>query len=132
VSGSILVFDWAEHAEGANAGHGWVHSDPRGRGWRHGQFAGSRAQPRAPVFRYLACDTRFCPAGLPRHCTLLRVPDLKGQGLVDNLLSIAGRIGEKAVLILSSDLPVVAVARGPRSKHTTSWPYRPRHGRRAR
>jgi D-aspartate ligase len=60
---------------------------------------------------YLACDTRFCAAGLSRHCTLLRVPDLKGQGLVDGLLSIAGRIGEKAVLILSSDLQVVAVSR---------------------
>ncbi len=59
---------------------------------------------------YLASDTRFCPAGLSRQCTLLRVPDLKGQGLVDGLLSIAGRIGEKAVLILSSDLQVVAVS----------------------
>jgi D-aspartate ligase len=59
---------------------------------------------------YLACDTRFCPAGLSRQCTLLRVPDLKGQGLVDGLLSIAGRIGEKAVLILSSDVQVVAVS----------------------
>jgi D-aspartate ligase len=59
---------------------------------------------------YLACDTRFCPAGLSRQCTLLRVPDLKGHGLVDGLLSIAGRIGEKAVLILSSDLQVVAVS----------------------
>jgi D-aspartate ligase len=60
---------------------------------------------------YLACDTRFCPAGLSRQCTLLRVPDLKGQGLVDGLLSIAGRIGEKAVLMLSSDLQVAAVSR---------------------
>ena len=60
---------------------------------------------------YLACDTRFCPAGLSRHATLLRVPDLQGRGLVDGLLSIAGRIGEKAVLILSSDLHVVAVSR---------------------
>ena len=60
---------------------------------------------------YLACDTRFCPAGLSRQCTLLRVPDLKGQGLVDGLLSIAGRIGEKAVLILSSDPQVAAVSR---------------------
>jgi D-aspartate ligase len=60
---------------------------------------------------YLACDTRFCPAGLSRHGTLLRVPDLQGRGLVDGLLSIAGRIGEKAVLILSSDLHVVAVSR---------------------
>jgi D-aspartate ligase len=59
---------------------------------------------------YLACDTRFCPAGLSRQCTLVRVPDLKGRGLVDGLLSIAGRIGEKAVLILSSDLQVVAVS----------------------
>jgi D-aspartate ligase len=59
---------------------------------------------------YLACDTRFCPAGLSRQCTLLRVPDLEGQGLVDGLLSIAGRIGEKAVLILTSDLQVVAVS----------------------
>ena len=39
---------------------------------------------------YLACDTRFCAAGLSRHCTFLRVPDLEGQGLVDGLLSIAG------------------------------------------
>ena len=59
---------------------------------------------------YLACDTRFCPAGLSRQCTLLRVPDLEGQGLVDGLLSIAGRIGEKAVLILSSDVQVLAVS----------------------
>jgi D-aspartate ligase len=59
---------------------------------------------------YLASDTRFCPAGLSRQCTLLRVPDLEAQGLVDGLLSIAGRIGEKAVLILSSDLQVVAVS----------------------
>jgi D-aspartate ligase len=60
---------------------------------------------------YLACDTRFCPAGLSRQCTLLRVPDLEGQGLVDGLLSVAGRIGEKAVLILSSDVQVLAVSR---------------------
>ena len=60
---------------------------------------------------YLACDTRFCPAGLSRQCTLLRVPDLEGQGLVDGLLSVAGRIGEKAVLILSGDVQVLAVAR---------------------
>ena len=60
---------------------------------------------------YLACDTRFCPAGLSRQCTLLRVPDLEGRGLVDGLLSIAGRIGEKAVLILSSDLQALAVSR---------------------
>jgi D-aspartate ligase len=59
---------------------------------------------------YLACDTRFCPAGLSRQCTVLRVPDLEGQGLVDGLLSIAGRIGEKAVLILTGDLQVVAVS----------------------
>jgi D-aspartate ligase len=70
-----------------------------------------RSLARAGIPVYLACDTRFCPAGLSRHCTLLRVPDLKGQGLVDGLLSIAGRIGEKAVLILSSDLQVVAVSR---------------------
>jgi D-aspartate ligase len=68
----------------------------------------SLASAAIPV--YLASDTRFCPAGLSRQCTLLRVPDLKGQGLVDGLLSIAGRIGEKAVLILSSDLQVVAVS----------------------
>jgi hypothetical protein len=55
---------------------------------------------------------------LSRHCTLLRVPHLKGQGLVDSLLSIAGRIGEKAVLILSSDLPVVAVSRAGRARST--------------
>jgi D-aspartate ligase len=60
---------------------------------------------------YLACDTRFCPAGLSRQCTLLRVPDLEGQGLADGLLSIAGRIGEKVVLILSSDVQVLAVSR---------------------
>jgi predicted ATP-grasp superfamily ATP-dependent carboligase len=60
---------------------------------------------------YIACDTRFCPAGLSRQCTLLWVPDLEGQGLVDGLLSIAGRIGEKAVLILSSDVQVLAVSR---------------------
>jgi predicted ATP-grasp superfamily ATP-dependent carboligase len=70
-----------------------------------------RSLARAGIPVYLACDTRFCPAGLSRHCTLLRVPDLKGRGLVDGLLSIAGRIGEKAVLILSSDLQVVAVSR---------------------
>ena len=60
---------------------------------------------------YLACNTRFCPAGFSRYCTLLRVPDLEGRGLVDGLLSIAGQIGEKAVLILSSDLHVLAVSR---------------------
>jgi predicted ATP-grasp superfamily ATP-dependent carboligase len=60
---------------------------------------------------YLACDTRFCPAGLSRQCTLLRVPDLEGQGLVDGLLAIAGRVGEKAVLIPSSDVQVLAVSR---------------------
>lgn len=59
---------------------------------------------------YLASDRRFCPAGLSRHCTLLDVPELEGQGLIDGLLSIAGRIGEKAVLILSSDLQVAAVS----------------------
>jgi len=70
-----------------------------------------RSLARAGIPVYLACDTRFCPAGLSRYCTLLRVPDLKGRGLVDGLLSIAGRIGEKAVLILSSDLQVAAVSR---------------------
>jgi D-aspartate ligase len=70
-----------------------------------------RSLARADIPVYLACDTRFCAAGFSRHCTLLRVPDLKGRGLVDGLLSIAGRIGEKAALILSSDLQVVAVSR---------------------
>jgi D-aspartate ligase len=70
-----------------------------------------RSLARAGIPTYLACDTRFCPAGLSRHCTLLRVPDLEGRGLVDGLLSITGRIGEKAVLILSSDLQVIAVSR---------------------
>jgi D-aspartate ligase len=70
-----------------------------------------RSLASADIPVYLASDTRFCPAGLSRQCTLLRVPDLKGQGLVDGLLSIAGRIGEKAVLILSSDLQVLAVSR---------------------
>ena len=46
-----------------------------------------------------------------RCCTLLRVPELEGRGLVEGLLSIAGWIGEKAVLILSSDLQVLAVSR---------------------
>jgi predicted ATP-grasp superfamily ATP-dependent carboligase len=89
-----------------------VPSDPRGRGWRHAQFAGSRRSlARAGIPVCLACDTRFCPAGFSRHCTLLRVPDLKGRGLVEGLLSIAGRIVKKAVLILSGDLQVVAVSR---------------------
>jgi D-aspartate ligase len=70
-----------------------------------------RSLASAGIRVYLACDTRFCPAGLSRQATLLRVPDLQGPGLVDGLLSIAGRIGEKAVLILSSDLHVVAVSR---------------------
>jgi predicted ATP-grasp superfamily ATP-dependent carboligase len=38
-----------------------------------------RSLARAGIPVYLACDTRFCPAGLSRHCTLLRVPDLKGR-----------------------------------------------------
>ena len=86
-----------------------------------------RSLARAGIPVYLACDRRFCPAGLSRRCTLLRVPELEGRGLVEGLLSIAGWIGEKAVLILSSDLQVLAVsARGPPWKHTTSWPCRPR------
>jgi D-aspartate ligase len=70
-----------------------------------------RSLARAGVPVFLACDTRFCPAGLSRRCTLLRVPDVQGQGLVDGLVSIAARIGQKAVLILSSDLQVLAVSR---------------------
>jgi D-aspartate ligase len=70
-----------------------------------------RSLARAGVRVYLACDTRWCPAGLSRQCTLVRVPDLAGHGLVDGLLAIASRIGEKAVLILSSDLQVLAVSR---------------------
>jgi predicted ATP-grasp superfamily ATP-dependent carboligase len=60
---------------------------------------------------YLAAETRFCPAGFSRHCTLLRVPDVKEQGLIDGLRSIARVIGERAVLILSGDQQVVAVSR---------------------
>ncbi|HTX93559.1 MAG TPA: hypothetical protein VME67_01205 [Mycobacterium sp.] len=70
-----------------------------------------RSLAHAGIPVYLASDTRFCPAGLSRHCTLLRVPDLEGEGLIDGLLSISGQIGEKAVLILSSDPQVVAVSR---------------------
>jgi hypothetical protein len=71
-----------------------------------------RSLARAGIPVYLACDTRFCPAGLSRRCTLFRVPELEGRGLV------AGRIGEKAVLILSSDLQVLAVSRVGRAGGT--------------
>jgi predicted ATP-grasp superfamily ATP-dependent carboligase len=60
-----------------------------------------RSLVRAGIPVYLVCDTRFCAAGFSRHCRLSRVSDLKGRGLVDGLLSIAGRIGQKAALILS-------------------------------
>ncbi|OBG42603.1 hypothetical protein A5672_11415 [Mycobacterium alsense] len=70
-----------------------------------------RSLARAGVPVYLVCDTRLCPAALSRECTVLRVRDVQGPGLVEGLLSVAGRIGAKAVLILTSDLQVLKVSR---------------------
>ena len=79
-------------------------------GWLH-SLGVVRSLARARIPTYIVCDNRFSDAGLSRHCTLLRVPDLMERGLIDSLMSVTGRIGEKAVLFLCDDLQVADVSR---------------------
>ncbi|HTD12083.1 MAG TPA: alpha/beta hydrolase [Steroidobacteraceae bacterium] len=59
---------------------------------------------------YVMDTARACAAGWSRHCTFVPAPALEGRGLIDALKELAGRLGERAVLILTSDESVATVA----------------------
>jgi predicted ATP-grasp superfamily ATP-dependent carboligase/dienelactone hydrolase len=68
----------------------------------------SLAQGGMPI--YVMDTARACAAGWSRHCTFVAAPALEGRGLIDALKGLAGRLGERAVLILTSDESVATVA----------------------
>ncbi len=64
----------------------------------------SLAHGRMPI--HLVATTRRGPAAWSRYCHFERIPSLVGRDLVDGLINISRRIGERPVLILTSDAEV--------------------------
>jgi predicted ATP-grasp superfamily ATP-dependent carboligase len=64
----------------------------------------SLAHGRMPI--YLVATTRRGPAAWSRYCHFERIPSLVGRDLVDGLIDISRRIGQRPVLILTSDAEV--------------------------
>ena len=61
-----------------------------------------------PIF--MVATTRSCPAAWTRSCHLVRFPSLNGRDLIDGLKDLAGRLGQRPVLILTSDGEVETVS----------------------
>jgi D-aspartate ligase len=59
---------------------------------------------------YMVTTTRSCPAAWSRFCRVVLVPSLSGRALIDALKRLAGRIGQRPVLILTGDAEVDAVS----------------------
>jgi D-aspartate ligase len=59
---------------------------------------------------YLLDTTRECAAGWSRYCHFVPTPALDGPGLVKTLIDLAGRLGCRPVLILTSDQCVDTVS----------------------
>jgi predicted ATP-grasp superfamily ATP-dependent carboligase/dienelactone hydrolase len=68
----------------------------------------SLAHGRMPI--YVLDTARACAAAWSRHCTFVPAPAHEGRGLIYALKELAGRLGERAVLILTTDESVATVA----------------------
>src|SRR5450755_4627693 len=68
----------------------------------------SLALGRMPI--YLVATTRRGPAAWSRYCRLERFPSLHGRDLIDGLTELSRRIGQRPVLILTSDAEVATVS----------------------
>lgn len=63
---------------------------------------------RMPI--YLLATSRFCAAGWSRFCTFVHVPSLEGPALINSLMELGSRLGNRPVLILTDDECVDAVS----------------------
>jgi len=68
----------------------------------------SLARGRMPI--YLVATTRRGPAVWSRFCRFECIPSLVGRDLVDGLISLSRRIGQRPVLILTSDAEVQTIS----------------------
>jgi D-aspartate ligase len=59
---------------------------------------------------YLLDTSRRCPAAWSRHCRFVRTPSLDGRSFIESLVSLAAQLGDRPVLILTSDESVVSVS----------------------
>ncbi len=63
---------------------------------------------RMPI--YVLETTRNCAAGWSRFCTFVRVPGLKGNDLIDSLVALGTKLGDRPVLLLGGDQSVETVS----------------------
>jgi len=68
----------------------------------------SLARGGMPIF--LVVTTPWRVAAWSRFCKIVRIPTVKGHGLVDGLTELSSRIGEPAVLFLTEDRDVEVVS----------------------
>jgi D-aspartate ligase len=68
----------------------------------------SLAPGRMPIF--LVVTTPWRVAAWSRFCKIVRIPTVKGRGLIDGLTELSNRIGEPAVLFLTEDRDVEVVS----------------------
>lgn len=68
----------------------------------------SLALARMPI--YVLDVSRKCPAPWSRHCRFVRTPSLEGRALIETLVALATQLGNRPVLILTSDDSVTTVS----------------------
>jgi D-aspartate ligase len=59
---------------------------------------------------YLLSTSRLCAAGWSRYCTFVCISSLEGSVLIDGLVDLGSRLGNRPVLILTDDESVAAVS----------------------
>jgi D-aspartate ligase len=59
---------------------------------------------------YVLATSRRYPAAWSRYCRFVRTPSLEGRELIDTLVALATRLGNRPVLILTSDDSVTTVS----------------------
>lgn len=69
-----------------------------------------RSLSRGGMRVFVLDTTRLCPAAWSRHCTYVRAASLEGAGLIEVLVRLAGEVGGRPVLILTSDESVLTVS----------------------
>jgi hypothetical protein len=48
---------------------------------------------RMPI--YVMATTRYCAAGWSRFCNFVRIPSLEGRSLIDGLMELGTRLGQR-------------------------------------